>query len=128
MKRIIDGVTYDTQTATEVCGYEHPHSEAGWSLFQTRHGAFFKVTVGHDGEDYTFQPLSDVEAQAFLEKQANHLVEQYFGPFPEYGAAEKRLTLRIPASLARRVETAADERNVPVNIYIMRAIEASLAP
>jgi hypothetical protein len=33
----------------------------------------------------------------------NHLVEQYFGPMPEGGAAERRLTIRIPANLAEIV-------------------------
>jgi predicted DNA binding CopG/RHH family protein len=127
MKRIIDGLTYDTQTAAEVWGTQHPDSFAWFSLHQTRHGAFFTVTVGHDGGDALFKPLTDADAQGLLEERANHLVEQYFGPMPEYGAAEKRLTLRMPAKLARRVEKTAEAWKVPVNVYIMRTLEKALA-
>jgi len=83
MKRIIDGTTYDTDTATEVYSdaSSNPFSLGYWGLFQTRHGAFFKVVCDHDGETHTFTPLSDSEAQKLLERHANHLVEKYFGPF-----------------------------------------------
>lgn len=129
MKRIIGGVTYDTDTATEVFGENHPshQSLAWWQLFQTRHGAFFQVVCDHDGESIEIKPLSDQEAQALLEKRANHLVEQYFGPFPEYGSAERRLTLRMPIGLARRVEAAAAQHDQPVNRYITRCLERSVA-
>jgi predicted DNA binding CopG/RHH family protein len=123
MKRIIAGVTYDTETATEVCGGDAEHSSAWWQLYQTRHGAFFKVVCDHDGETLSFVPLSDDEAQELVERHANHLVEQYFGLFPEYGSAERRLTLRIPIGLARRVEAAAERRGQPVNRYIARCLE-----
>jgi hypothetical protein len=102
MKRIIDGVTYNTETATRVAmgGPSDPFSFAGWEMYQTRHGALFMVVTDHHGEDMRIEPLEDNVAQAFLEKHANHVVETVFGPFPEAGAAEKRLTIRIPANLA----------------------------
>jgi predicted DNA binding CopG/RHH family protein len=123
MKRIIAGVTYDTETATEVCREGSEHSSAWWQLYQTRHGAFFKIVCDHDGETLFFTPLPDDEAQELVEKHANHLVEQYFGPAPEHGSAERRLTLRIPIGLARRVEAAAGRRGQPVNRYIARCLE-----
>jgi predicted DNA binding CopG/RHH family protein len=128
MKRIIDGVTYDTDTATEVFSEAHPShfSMAHWGMFQTRHGAFFKLVCDHDGEIYTFTPLSDAEAQKLLERHANHLVEQFFGPFPEYGSAEKRITVRVPIGLARRVESAAKASNLDVNKYIQRCLEKAV--
>ena len=126
MKRVKDGVVYDTQTSTEIFIDGPKDSMAWWGIYQTRHGAFFKVLVGYDGETTTFTPLSDAEAQALLEKHANHLVEEYFGPLPEYGSAEKRLTVRLPASLARRVETAAEGRGLTINGYVMRSLESSL--
>ena len=123
MKRIIGGTTYDTATATEVFYQRHDHSEAWWGLYQTRHGAFFKVVCQYDGETHEFSPLADVEAQAILEKHANHLIEQYFGPMPEYGSAEKRLTVRLPIGLARRVSDASATHGINVNWYIMRCLE-----
>jgi hypothetical protein len=124
MKRIIDGKSYNTDTATLVFSEGAPEpSMAWWALYQTRHGAFFKVLVDHDGETTTSTPLSDADAQALLEKRANHLVEQYFGPFPEGGAAERRLTIRIPGNLADRVEAAAKEKGLSLNSYAMRCFE-----
>ena len=125
MKRILEGITYDTDTATEVYSASHVHhmSQAWWSMHQTRHGAFFKVVCDHDGETINIEPLTDQLAQKLLERHANHLVEQYFGPMPEFGSAEKRLTVRIPLGLFRRVEKAASKSNLDVNKYIQRSLE-----
>jgi predicted DNA binding CopG/RHH family protein len=129
MKRIIDGVTYDTDTATRVFSESHGHHMSGawWSMHQTRHGAFFNVICDHDGETISFEPLTDQEAQKILERHANHLLEQYFGPFPEYGSAEKRLTVRMPIGLYRRIESAATAQNLDVNKYIQRSLEKATA-
>ena len=125
MKRIMNGITYNTDTATRVAdgGPNHPASMAGWELYQTRHGAFFMVLTDHDGESQSVKPLEDAEAQAFLEKHANELVEPVFGAFPEAGAAERRLTIRIPGNLANRVEAAARTKNLSLNSYAMRCFE-----
>jgi predicted DNA binding CopG/RHH family protein len=136
-KRIIEGVTYDTQTATQI--YLNIPDDEDWpdavrgaslawaGLYQTRHGAFFEVCVDHDGENSRVTPLTDVEAQKLVEKHANHLVEQLFGEQPELGSAERRLTVRLPVGLARRVEDAAKARDVNVNAYIMRALEQAVS-
>jgi hypothetical protein len=125
--RIIDGVKYDTETATEVVGGDNfEWSNAWWGLFQTRHGAFFEVLCDHDGETHKFTPLTDDEARARLEKHGNHLVAEYFGPVPEHGSAEKRLTVRLPISLACRVEAAAAKQQIHVNGFIMRALERAV--
>ena len=76
-----------------------------------------------DGETQTINPLTDAEAQNWLEKYANHLVETYFGAFPEFGAAERRLTIRIPENLAARMESAAQAKNLSLNSYAMRCFE-----
>jgi predicted HicB family RNase H-like nuclease len=124
VKRIIDGMTYNTQTATEVFCSGPVQSDAWHGVYQTRHGAFFKVVVDHDGETVLeFGPLTDNEAQAEVQKHAPHLVDDYFGPFPEAGAAERRLTIRVPANLATRIETAAQAKSLSVNSYAMRCFE-----
>ena len=129
MKRIIDGKSYNTDTATKVAGCEnlHPDSFAWWGLYQTRHGAFFEVVMDDYDQLQEFRPLSDSEAQTLLEKRANHLVEQYFGPMPEGGAAERRLTIRLPGNLADRVETAARVKGLSLNSYAMRCFEQCAA-
>ena len=72
-------------------------------------------------------PLTDTEAQTRLEASANHLVEQYFGPMPEGGAAERRLTIRVPGNLADRVEAAAKGKGLSLNSYAMRCFERCAA-
>lgn len=77
MKRIINGKTYNVQTATTVFeggpAIIDPagHSSAYWGLYQTRHGEFFKIRMNHDGEEILeFGPVTDAEAQTLLEKHA----------------------------------------------------------
>lgn len=134
MKRIINGKTYNVHTATTVFedgpAITNPTgaSAAYWGLYQTRHGEFFKIKVNHDGEEILeFGPVTDAEAQGLLEKHANHLVEQYFGEMPEGGAAERRLTIRIPGNLADRLETVAKAQGQSVNTYAMRCFERCVA-
>lgn len=84
--------------------------------------------VDHDGETVLeFGPVTDAEAQALLEKHANHLVEQYFGEMPEGGAAERRLTIRIPGNLADRLEAVAKSHGQSLNTYAMRCFERCVA-
>jgi predicted HicB family RNase H-like nuclease len=129
MKKIIDGKTYNTDTATYVTGGDNSeYSSAWWGLYQTRHGAFFTIVVDHDGETVLeFRPLTDQEAYKDLEKHANHLIEQYFGTMPEGGAAERRLTIRIPGNLADRLEAAARAKGLSLNSYAMRCFERCAA-
>jgi hypothetical protein len=130
IKRIINGKTYNTETATVVFETWHPHgaSNAGKVLYQTRHGAFFLLEVDHEGEEESFGPLTDVEAHKFLEEwKATDALEQCFGNFPEAGAAETRLTIRIPGNLATRVETAAKTKGMSLNSYAMRCFEHCVA-
>jgi hypothetical protein len=125
MKRIINGQAYNTETSTEVFVLSGHWQSSGWfGLYQTRAGAFFKIMVDHDGETILeFGPISDTEAQELTEKHANHLVEKYFDVI-EGGSAERRLTIRLPINLARRVEEAALAKNISVNTYAMRALES----
>src|SRR5665213_819048 len=85
MKRIIEGVAYDTDTATEIAFGDHGHemSQAWWRLYRTTHGAYFEVVADHDGVVEGFFPLTDKEAREFLERNANSKVEEHFGPMPE---------------------------------------------
>jgi hypothetical protein len=138
MKRIIDGLTYDTDTATKVCDW-HPDddgdggcfdNESYMELYQTRHGAFFQVLCGPHGPGvYPYEyvlPIDDEKAKGVVEIHANGLFEELFGPCPEAGSSERRLTFRIPASLQRRIKAAADGEQVNVNQWLMRAVESVL--
>jgi hypothetical protein len=85
MKRIINGQSYDTETAELIASGDHDHeaSQVWWSLYRNRNGAFFEVYAGHDGVVDSFTPMTHAEARKFVETHANHLVEKYFGPVPE---------------------------------------------
>jgi hypothetical protein len=85
VKKIINGKSYDTDTATLVayCDHGHELSQAWWALYRTNQDAFFKVMADHDGSLQDFRPLTDQQAYAFMEVHANHLIEKYFGPMPE---------------------------------------------
>lgn len=124
MKRIIDGRTYNVDTATKLAGCDNePNSSAWWGLYRTRHDAFFTVTVDHDGETNKWNPLTDEEALNVLQDRAPHLIEECFCLFPEAGASERRLTIRVPGNLATRVEAAAKAKGISLNSYAMRCFE-----
>ena len=72
-KRIIDGKTYNTETATQIVGGD---SDTGFSyrgayLYQTRFGAFFLYWFDdQEGEGIT--PWSPEQAREWLEKYYPH--------------------------------------------------------
>jgi hypothetical protein len=132
MRRIVDGTAYDTETSeliVQVGNTDHAPENVG-RLYRTRNGAFFLwaqfLTPGYNvAQEIT--PLTDDEAQKWLETNANHLVEQYFGTMPEGGAAERRMTLRLPQNLASKLEAIAQSREMPLSRYITRCLERCAA-
>ena len=130
MKRIIDGKTYNTETATLLAKAEEDGGPFHDTLFQTRHGAYFRHfgdwsyggPYEHMLED--IQPLSPAEAQAWMEAHRfTWLIEQHFGDQPEAGEAESRITVRIPDSLKTRIEVLAVANKQSLNAWIMRCLE-----
>ncbi|MBS1164593.1 MAG: hypothetical protein H6R00_618 [Proteobacteria bacterium] len=80
MRRVIDGVMYDTDKAEEIgCGsHDSELSDAAWCLYRTPAGAFFMVEADHDGVVDTFRPVSDCEARKFVERWANRRYEEFW--------------------------------------------------
>jgi hypothetical protein len=67
---IVDSVAYDTETTNLIAmGEADPDclvgSQASWSLYKTRHGAFFEVACGHDGVVEAVHPLTEKQARRF---------------------------------------------------------------
>jgi predicted HicB family RNase H-like nuclease len=130
-KRIIDGKTYNTETATMIAGGFDAHShETGKYLYQTRFGAFFvySYVAGAGEDDYErIEPLTPQQAQEWLEKHESHnvaLIEQLFGQMPEAGSGEVKYTLRMPESLRDLLAARAKANNQSLNAWIIRCLES----
>ena len=137
MKRIIDGKTYNTETAAQLASWSSVDDpamanlagEVGGVLYQTRHGAYF--VVQYDGnldpwdDGYLkLMPLDPGQAQRWTEQHCSaDEVEAEFGEMPEAGAAEAKLTLRMPEVLRKRLVALAEERKQSLNAWIVRCLE-----
>lgn len=126
-KRIIDGKTYNTETATQIVGSSslNEFSSRAAYLYQTRFGAFFLYWFDdQEGEGIT--PWSPEQARDWLEKSHAHrpdLIEALFGQMPEAGSGEIKFTLRMPESLRDRLAARAKENNQSLNAWIVRCLE-----
>jgi predicted HicB family RNase H-like nuclease len=149
MKRVIDGVTYNTDTATLIAKADddteldkysgEPAKSLELRLYQTRGGAFFlhmhteTSRANSEGEwrDIVrdeFEPLTASEAQHWVAKSGYQVevLNDVFGEPPE-AAAEAQpgatLYVRVPASLKEQIEAAAEMEKVSVNAWMMRCAE-----
>jgi hypothetical protein len=130
-KRIIDGKTYNTETATEILGRRESEEqwERGDYLFQTRHGAFFRYTYLDGACEDDFEriiPFSPDEACKWLEESAGYdpdLIERLFGEMPEAGSGEVKFTLRMPESLRNRLAEKAGKNKQSLNAWMVRCLE-----
>jgi hypothetical protein len=134
-KRIIDGKTYNTETATLIVSWEQfsGQYEYGQILYQTRFGSYFLFLyedplINMNSEHYEkIQPLSPTDAQTWLEKfapQKPELIERLFGEMPEGGSSEVKFTLRIPESLRDRLADHASANKQSLNAWIIRCLES----
>jgi hypothetical protein len=149
MKRIIDGVTYNTDTATLIARadedypYDDLTNEAARTealrLYQTRGGAFFlhihtrtsrrnSEREWRDIELNEFTPMTADEAQSWVNgtQCQVELLNDVFGEPPEAAAEEvmgATLYIRVPASLKERIDTAAKGQGLSVNAWLMRCTE-----
>lgn len=134
-KRIIDSKTYNTETATQLFGWdsdEGPYTQGAY-LFQSRFGAYFLFTY-LDGEgEYdhnTIAPYTPDEARQWLEKHASYepeLIERLFGEMPEAGSGEIKFTLRLPESLRDRLAARAKANEQSLNAWMVKCLESCAA-
>jgi predicted HicB family RNase H-like nuclease len=145
MKRLIDGVTYNTDTATLLAKSDY---QGDWNnepcpiegiLYQTRGGAFFI----HEEVDVSgLEAFSNWDAgytkTRFLkcsEEGARHWittgeVEVFLNPFEEKAPEDEThgtVYVRMPASLKRQIEAAAESDGLSANSWAMRCFEKCLA-
>jgi hypothetical protein len=68
MRVLCNGSAYDTEMAKPVAGDDNEWTEAGWLLFQTPRGSYFKVGYGYEGEERGFSALDYNHAQELIAK------------------------------------------------------------
>lgn len=147
LKRIKDGVTYNTATATFLGGYvfegrDDTNADDAFvseELYQTRSGRFFLVVEGgpgapaesrnsRSGEPYvcgwTWLPLTEVQARQWAEVRDEH---QAFPDLDEDENSEVRMiSLRVPPVLGAKLTSAAAGAGVSRNDWILRCLEQCL--
>ncbi len=134
-KRIIDGKTYNTETATLIAGRDTDERQFTYCdyLYQTRFGAFFRYTSldGANEDDYErIIPMTPEDARKWLEENYSYepeLIERYFGEMPEAGAGEVKFTLRMPESLRNRLAARAVANKQSLNAWMVRCLEGCAA-
>lgn len=123
-KRIIDGKTYNTETATLIGQWESIDSPIEEALFKTRHGAYFLYCDSVNSPYEWIKPLDPDDARKWVAERCPASVwESEFGEAPEAGDSEARLTLRIPEVLHRRIAICADSQKQSLNAWILRCLE-----
>ena len=145
MKRIIDGITYNTDTSTRLAtsdyetDYNHASRPCEGTLYQTRGGAYFVhevISLEFDEDAQInvvkgrFKALSGVEAQEWIMTGEVEVIHNPFADPPEAEAeAEPGATMyiRVPASLKNRVDDAARGANLSTNALAIRCMENCLA-
>ncbi len=149
MKRIIDGVTYNTDTSTLIAlhqgkwekddGIEYDFME--W-LYQTRGGAFFvheHLEGGYrdpETEEWrtkvsdAFTAKTHEEAAAWLHETDNvEVFSNVLGEPPEATAEQEKgatIYIRVPASLKACVDRAALDQKLSGNAWAIRCVEQCL--
>lgn len=133
MKRIIHGVTYNTDTARIVARWEY-NDQDGYptdaTLYQTRGGAFFTVHKWEvDGKEKVyFEAVSRDEVLRLVERTNNlEIIDDSVLQDPPEAAAEAApgatLYIRVPASLKDQLEELAQDAGVSLNTWMMRCAE-----
>jgi hypothetical protein len=125
-KRIIDGRTYNTETATLLGQWQLDNAPLVEALFKTRYGAYFLYNCRDDIPHTWIKPLEEGAARKWLEDCCpgdTATWEREFGEAPEAGDPEARVTLRIPETLRKRVAVLAEERQQSLNAWIQRCLE-----
>ncbi len=149
MKRIIDGVAYNTETAAKVARLEFDASDQGGTrgfevLYQTRGGAFFRHVQEmvayrdrngdrQERETNQFEAMTRDKAHAWVMGQNDvELLSDVFGEPPEAAAgdaaaAEATIYARVPLALKSQAEALARADGLSVNSHVIRCLESYAA-
>ena len=141
MKRIIDGATYNTDTATEIAkgSYRDDSSAAVTEsvLYQTRTGVYFQVeettTQYRDrrGEvqtrtEYDWHVVGDAnKARDWCEEYGLTITRDIedMPDEPELGEKMATIYVRLPPSLKDAITARAEAKKVSTNVFALRCLE-----
>jgi hypothetical protein len=142
MKRIVNGMAYDTDTSDVIAKAEYDCWADGTvasegTLYRTPRGAFFEVLefdtkdedhkVDHRSQ-VKFGPLSAAAARKWLSKGQVELIDTSFAEVPDAdpfaSGHSATIYVRAPVALKRRVEEAAAKAHMTLNAYMCAAAEA----
>lgn len=146
MKRIVDGRTYNTDTATAIAetkfrappaqSYAREWVDCTITIYETR-GEYFQVRHEEweverndqwvaDKEKYYLEPLTAEAARKALSEGD----WEQFADIPKKAGAEDDATIivRVPASLKRRVEAKAKALGQSINVFTLRCYENCVKP
>jgi hypothetical protein len=145
MKRIVNGVAYDTDKSTVIARAEYEWEIDGTdrpcegTLYRTQGGAFFELreidtgeTDSHGGKTYKFiiEPMSERAAHKWVLEGNVELVDETFIEVADAVAEPTEplavIYLRVPPSLKRRVDEVAKAREMSVNAFVVRALEVEV--
>ncbi len=145
MKRIANGVTYNTDTSTMVARFEQLADDYNPTsrtvvLYQTRGGAFFlhdqeEWHIKEDGEwvskiSDSFAPMTYEEAHKWVLSGDVEIIGDVFPDPPEASAEDKpgaTIYVRVPQSLKERIDGAAAKVDLSINAWAMRCLETCLS-
>jgi hypothetical protein len=136
MKRVIDGKTYNTDTATLVAKYEyqdHKNNDVEAKVFVNNGGALF-VLHSWDVENNTkhyMEALTRSELDKLVSTMDNiEIIDEEALEAPPEASAEAEpgatIYVRVPSTLKRRVDEAARDAKLSGNAYALRCMEACL--
>ncbi len=148
MKRIINGKTFNTETATTVFCLEKQEKGASRSeeidgyldsetLYRTRQGNFFlvdtEIKTNFDKEGYPLgagpvkrlKPLTSEAALNWLRSHnvSEDQIRQQFGDHLKDMTEESTVYLRVPQSLKLRLEACANNNGQSLNTWVMLCLE-----
>jgi hypothetical protein len=144
MKKIIDGATYNTDTATKVAEGTWEDQSRGIAvereLYQNRAGVYFTVAkVTHrykdrygdwqERESYEWEVVGDAAEARDLCEREDMTILQDIGDMPpeaEGGEPTATLYLRVPPALKTAVEQRAEKDGISVNTFGIRCLERCL--
>ena len=141
MKRAIDGRWYNTDTSTIVGRYEHENNNdhnVEATLYLNKRGAFFILHQWEVGDaesprsKYYMEAMAREEVNKLVKDQDNFQIideEAWQTPAEVEAEAESGATLylRLPATLKKRVGSAAAKANLSANSWVIRCLENCLS-